>query len=599
MMETTGAGSESTLRILMVDDDEVDRRVARRHLASCGLSLAVEETNDPVVALSLARSGRFDCVLMDYRYPRGSAFELFGELFAEPCSRRPPIVLLTGSGGERVAAESIQRGAQEYLSKGEVGSDALRLAIESAMGKARHELELELRDRELLRMSFYDALTGLPNRRLFLDRLDQAARESARSRKVFAVLMMDLNLFKGVNDTYGHEVGDQLLAAVAERLRGATREADTVARLGGDEFAALLTTANSLEGAAVAAQKIVEAVDAPFVLGERVVYVGISVGIALAPDHGDNGELLMRNADMALYDSKRTTRGIRVHGQTRTSANHEASLIAQGLKGAVAEGELFAVYQPQVRLSDGAVTGLEALVRWRHPDLGLVPAMKFVPAAERSEAIVGLTMRVLDLALAQQRSLHEEGIDLRVAVNLSARLLDQERLAESVAERIELAGVPAASLCLEVTETGIMHAPDVAERTLRALSDVGVRLSIDDFGTGYSSLKYLRNFPIDEIKIDGLFVGGLKDDPRDGIIVESVLALGRAFGVRVIAEGVEDDAAWSALCGLGCEHGQGYRFGRPMAPLELRRWLRSWEGADPASRRRPGGPTLSAAAEAS
>lgn len=565
------------LRVLIIDDDRVDRRVIRRHLDAGGLHARIDEAAAVADALSLARTGGYDCLLLDYRFPGGDAFELFGELMAESPATRPPIVLLTGSGDESIAAESIRRGAQAYLPKAAVGEESLREAIELALTQARqHRAEAE-RDAELTRMSFYDELTDLPNRRLFQERLEQAVRESVRGGP-FAVLMMDLNLFKRVNDTHGHDVGDLLLRYVADRLRNVMRESDTVARLGGDEFAAVLSTADSLEGAVVVARKIQSAIDQPIAVGNHICTVGMSVGIAMCPEHGREPDALLRHADMALYQSKRTTCGITVHGSTRDKTGREAALIAQGLEGALGEEELFTMFQPQVRLHDGALVGAEALVRWSHPELGLLPPMKFVPAAEKSDAIAGMTYRVLELALRQNRIWRNRGLDLSVAVNLSARLLGRNQLADRVDSLIREAGVPHDALVLEVTESGIMNAPKAAERTMRRLADLGVRLSIDDFGTGYSSLKYLRDFPIDEIKIDGIFIEGLAHGRRDGLIVESVLALGDAFEARVVAEGIETDYEWSRLQELGCRFGQGYRAGPAMTAHDFDAWASEWDG---------------------
>ncbi len=565
------------MRVLLIDDDRVDRRVIRRHLDGTGIQARVDEVTRVTEALAKARSGAYDCVLMDYRFPGGDAFELFGELLAESPATRPPIVLLTGSGDENIAAQSIQRGAQAYLTKSAVGEESLRTAIESAVESAREEREEAARDAELTRMSFYDELTDLPNRRLLLDRLEQTIRDSVRTGS-FAVLMMDLNLFKEVNDTYGHDVGDALLRHVADRMRNVMRDSDTVARLGGDEFAAVLSTAGSLEGALVVAQKIQAAIAHPIVVGDHVCHVGISIGVALCPEHGTEAEVLLRHADMALYESKRSDRGIAVHGGARDRAGREAAMIAQGLEGALGHGQLFTMYQPQVRLDDGTLVGAEALVRWKHPELGLLPAMKFVPAAEKSDVIAGMTYEVLELALAQNRAWRDRGLELSMAVNLSPRLLARNQLPDRVDGLLRDADVPHDALILEITETGIMNAPEAAERTLRRLADLGVRLSIDDFGTGYSSLKYLRDFPVDEIKIDGLFVEGLAHGQRDGLIVESILSLGQAFDARVVAEGIETDYEWNRLRDLGCAYGQGYRAGPAMSAGDFDAWCGAWDG---------------------
>lgn len=574
----SSSADDQRLKVLLVDDDLADRRVIRRYVASGGLGTVVEESASATDALELVRNGDYDCVLLDYRFPTGDAFELFSELLGESTTARPPIVLLTGAGDEQIAAQSIERGAQAYLPKAQAGASTLRTAIESALEKARKEREEAWRDAELTKMSFYDPLTELANRRLLLDRLDQAIREVPRMGG-FAVLMLDLDLFKQVNDTHGHAVGDELLRRVARRLTEAVRQSDTVARLGGDEFAIVLRTVTELEGAVGVAQKIRNEVMKPIAIGSVIAEVGVSIGISMCPEHGQASSMLLRHADLALYDGKKSTRGIAVHGGTEDEADHEAALIAHDLGDANLRGQLVTLFQPQVRLRDGAIVGAEALVRWNHPELGILPARKFVPAAERTEVIEQLTYEVLEQSLQQVARWREQGIDMPVAVNLAPRLFGLKRLGERIAAFVEAAEVPAESLCLEVTETAIMTNPNAAAETLCELSDLGFSISIDDFGSGVSSLKNLRDLPIDEIKIDGLFMRGLATPGHaDDRIVESVIAIGKAFGARVIAEGVETDLVWRRLLELGCEFGQGHRAGEPMIPEAFDIWRARWEG---------------------
>lgn len=570
-------GSDKT-RILVVDDDIVDVRVILRMLEKCRFSTSVEYVSDLERVDALARSGEFDCLLLDYRFPTGTAFEVLGNLLAAPTSERASVVILTGMGDEEIAARSIQLGAEEYLSKANLSPNTLGRTIESALEKSTLQKELEKREQELVRMSLHDALTGLPNRRLFLDRLDQSIRQAKRADSKFALLMMDLNLFKHVNDAFGHDAGDSLLQQVAGRLQETVRNSDTVARLGGDEFAAILSTADSLEGAIFVAEKICSAVDRPVPIEDKVAQVGISIGVALYPDHGDNQHALIRNSDAAMYAAKITNSGFSVHDTHPGDKTHDPALIAQGIKGALENEELFLHYQPQVELSTGMVTGSEALVRWKHPQLGTLSPNRFIPVAERLQIIDSLTLYVLDKALAQNGPWQALNPNHTVSVNLSARLLDRTGLTQRIEEVIRKHGARAESLCLEVTETGIMHAPDRAEKTLNELSELGVKISIDDFGTGYCSLKYLRNFPIDEIKIDRLFVSGLGNKERDGLIVQSIIDLGSALGLNVVAEGIENSETENVLRNLQCRTGQGFHIAAPMEPLEFANWHNSWSG---------------------
>ncbi|MFX4227112.1 MAG: EAL domain-containing protein [Porticoccaceae bacterium] len=557
------------LRVLLIDDDQIDRKIVSRYLKSSGIEVRIEETPDPAHAIELVAQNKYDCVLMDYRFPGGTAFDYFGKLLAMPCSMRPPVVLLTGQGDERVAAESITLGAQEYLSKKELGMLAIRRAVESACEKAKIQRKLEQHDQELVRMSYFDVLTGLPNRRLFFERLDQTVREAERAQRSFILLMLDLDFFKTVNDSYGHAAGDHLLMQIAERVLDLMRDSDIFARIAGDEFAVLLPTTESLEGGIIVAEKIAEQLTRSFMIGDNIIDISASFGLVQYPRHGSHGEELFGNADIAMYDSKRDGRLVTVFGSEHNRTDSADMLIAQSFKKAFANRELFVLYQPQIDLEQKTVVGVEALVRWQHPTLGLLPPSKFIPIAEKSAHIETLTLQVLETALLQARDWFVRGINLPVAVNLSASLLNREGLTQKIGEVINRIGVPPGELCLEVTETGIMSSPESAGRVLQELYELGVTISIDDFGTGYSSLKYLRNFPIGEIKIDQLFITDLLGNPRDELIVESVLALGRAFDVRVFAEGVETLEVANRLLELGCKYAQGYYFGKPMTADEL------------------------------
>lgn len=561
--------NEECLRILLIDDDQVDRKIISRYLKGSGIDVDLEESSDPAQAADLIKHNRYDCVLMDFRFPGGTAFDFFGELLAKPCSLRPPVVLLTGQGDERVAAESITRGAQEYMSKKELGQMTIRRAVESACEKAKVQRKLEQHDQELARMSYFDMLTGLPNRRLFFERLDQTIAEAERTDRNFILLMLDLDLFKTVNDSLGHAAGDQLLVQISQRISSLMRDSDMFARIAGDEFAVLLPTTDNLEGGVAVAEKIAEQLAQSFMVGDHIIDISASFGLVLFPAHGSHGEELFGNADIAMYDSKRNGRLVTAFGSEHNRTDSADMLIAQSFKKAFENRELFVVYQPQINLENKTIVGVEALARWQHPSLGLIPPSKFIPIAEQSAHIETLTLQVLESSLFQAREWLVKGVSLPVSVNLSASLLNRDGLTEKIGDVIHRIGMPSGELCLEVTETGIMSSPESAERVLNELNDLGVTISIDDFGTGYSSLKYLRNFPIGEIKIDQLFVTNLLNSERDALIVESILALGKAFGVRVLAEGVETREVGERLFEFGCKYAQGYYFGRPMSATDL------------------------------
>ncbi|MEM9529763.1 MAG: EAL domain-containing protein [Pseudomonadota bacterium] len=584
-----GAASGPPLNVLLVDDDAADRRYVSRCLEKTGLSLRLEKHLDTMTVKDLARSGEVDCILLDYRLPEGDAFELYEDLLEESCNERAGLVLLTGHGDERLAAEAIQRGFQEYLSKAELNPAALRRVLEGAVEKARLNRQLKKREEELRKLSFYDAMTQLPNRQLFLDRLANQIRHARRDGEAFAVLMMDLNGFKQVNDSYGHQVGDALLIDAAHRLAAAVRESDTVARFGGDEFTALLPMVGGQRGARRVCRKILESFEVPFLLGGgEIAEVGMSIGMAIYPQHGEDPDVLLRHADVAMYESKRSHRQMVLYEARQGEERINARTLARDLKRALEEdqSQLRLAYQPQVCLETGLLTGAEALVRWHHPVLGEVPPVEFVQAAEQCALIEPLTLFVLERALAQARTWAALDISLDLSLNLSAGVLSNPMLMDRIIDGILESTVEPSTICFEVTETGIMRCPALACEALRALSELGCQISVDDFGTGYSSLKYLRDFPINEIKIDRLFVGGLLRKKADAIIVESVLALGQAFDVRVVAEGIEDPETLDRLRGLGCRLGQGYHIAQPMPRNEFETWRQAHlrQGPFPARR---------------
>ncbi len=573
-LQNLSESSSDAINVLLVDDDLADRRITSRCLNQTNLRVDLRETCDVREVRRLAGSGKFQIILMDYGLPEGDALDLFADLLEKPCSQRSSVVVLTGRGDERIAAESIQRGVQEYLSKAHLTPDALRHAIEGAMEKSSLSKQRELREQELHRLSFYDSLTSLPNRQLFMDRLEQEMRKATRSIGEFSVLMMDLNKFKQINDTLGHHIGDRLLVETAARMQSAIRSSDTVARLGGDEFAALLPATGSIGGINCAAEKILEAFERPINIDGIDLDIGVSVGAAIFPEHGADAQQLLRVADQAMYSAKRGGSAAVVCGNSRENSSSRETCLLDGIDRAIKnDDELFLVYQPQVSLEAGQVIGAEALIRWCHPELGLVMPMDFVPLAEQSDArIDALTLKTVEMTLAQARDWDKQGHCVELSINLSACVVHRPQLIAQIKEAISFHHIDPRRLCFEVTETGLMANPGIAARVLASLAEMGCRISIDDFGTGYSSLKYLSEFSIDEIKIDQVFVGKMTRRRADAIIVESVLALGQSFDAMVVAEGIEDIDTQQQLISLGCKTGQGYFYAKALMPDDFSNW---------------------------
>jgi len=418
--------------------------------------------------------------------------------------------------------------------------------------------------------SLHDTLTGLPNRTLFHDRVQQALLTGRREGLRLAVMIMDVDRFKEINETLGHHNGDRLLRLIALRLKGTLRESDTIARLGGDEFGVLLPKVDPPGAAAQVARKVIKALkDEPLVVGGLTLDVGASIGIALYPEHGEDVDTLLRRADVAMYAAKESLAGYESYREDHNRYSPSRLALAGELRRAIEDRTLVLHYQPKAELGSGKIRGVEALVRWPHPSRGLLTAEEFVPLAENTGLIKPLTLFVLDTGLRQLRTWRRSGLDITVAVNISAANLHDPRFPREVKQLLRKWKVDPSWLELEITESSIMKDSVRGLEVLAELSGMGVRLSIDDFGTGYSSLAYLKQLPVQEIKIDKSFVLGLAADPSAAMIVRSVIDLGRNLGLSVVAEGVETEAIWLQLGTLGADLAQGFYLARPAPSDEI------------------------------
>jgi diguanylate cyclase (GGDEF)-like protein/PAS domain S-box-containing protein len=425
-------------------------------------------------------------------------------------------------------------------------------------------------EQQLTRLAFHDPLTGLPNRALFLDRLDRAIARADRYFRSVGVLFIDLDNFKVVNDSLGHDAGDRLLVTIAQRLQEALRGEDSVARLGGDEFTVLIEDVTDQDAVMEVAERTAQAVRAPVILDGREVYPSASVGVALSVTGHDDHDSLLRNADLAMYRAKANGKGcIAVFDLSMNAMALERLEIEGDLRHAVERGEFRVVYQPIVSIETGRVTELEALVRWEHPQHGLLSPARFVPVAEETGLIVPIGQWVLEQACQQAAAWQGHGPDGRgpiMSVNLSARQFQHPSLVEDIARILFRSQLDPESLKLEVTESAVMSDPDEAAKILCQLKGLGIQIAIDDFGTGYSSLNYLKQFPVDTLKIDRSFVDGLGRDANDAAIVQSIIALARSLQLTVTGEGIETTEQLAELQALGCDRGQGYHFARPLTP---------------------------------
>jgi diguanylate cyclase (GGDEF)-like protein len=434
-----------------------------------------------------------------------------------------------------------------------------------------------------------DILTDPHSRRLFYHHLQQAIVTAGSHNKPLALLMMDLDRFREVNHTLGHRMGDLLLQQIGPRIQGVLEPSDSFMRLGGDEFAVLLQASAESRRAIKVARAILEVLEEPFVLEGLKLDTQASIGIAFFPDHGSNADALIQRADVAMYAAKSSRSGYTVYTPDQDQ-NNPASLVLMGdLRRAIVDDQLFLLYQPKIDLQTGLVAGVEALARWRHPELGVILPDQFIPLAERTGLIMPLTLWVLHEALRQCHRWHQAGIELNVSANISMLNLQSRALPDQIAGLLKSCEVPASSFGLEITESTIMADPMRTMEIIKRMSEMGLQFSIDDFGTGYSSLAYLSKLPIDELKIDKSFVINMATQKEDIVIVRSTIDLAHNLGLKVVAEGVENEATKEKLALLGCDAAQGFHMSRPLPadeitkrlnkppPDDLKKWLKRTE----------------------
>ena len=435
----------------------------------------------------------------------------------------------------------------------------------------RHEAE-----NSLLRMSQYDFLTGLPNRQQFQQQLDKILVDAGRLQRRVAVLCVGLDDFKGINEQFSYQTGDQLLLALADRLRGHSGRLGALARLGGDQFALVQADIEQPYEAAELAQNILDDLEAPFALDQQEIRLRATIGITLFPEDGDSTEKLLQKAEQTMTLAKSRSRNrYQFYIASVDSEMRRRRELEKDLREALPRNQLFLVYQPQISYRDHRVVGVEALIRWQHPEHGLVPPDLFIPLAEQNGTIIAIGEWVLDQACRQLREWHDQGFsDLRMAVNLSTVQLHHAELPRVVNNLLQIYRLPPRSLELEVTETGLMEDISTAAQHLLSLRRSGALIAIDDFGTGYSSLSYLKSLPLDKIKIDKSFVQDLIDDDDDATIVRAIIQLGKSLGMQVIAEGVETVEQEAYIISEGCHEGQGYLYSKPLPARELLAYLK-------------------------
>jgi diguanylate cyclase (GGDEF)-like protein len=544
------------MKILLVEDDADDADFLRVSLSQRDLSVSVTRTgliSDAVTALD---TDRFDVVLLDLNLPDGRGAECVEKI--QEADALVPIVVLSGHGDEDYAVEILNKGVQDYLVKWEGDGRTILRAIRYAIERKRAEAKVNY-------LARYDSLTRIPNRAYFCDQLAQATTRAARRGRTMAMLLLDLDRFKTVNETLGHEAGDALLREVVQRLTGCIREGDLLGRLGGDEFAVLLEDVEGPQIEAVA-RTIGDAFKTPFDVGGLLVSVTASAGITVCPADGTDPVALLNNADIAMYRAKEQGRNT---VKFFASSMHDEILsfhrLDTDLKNALARDQFKLVYQPQVRLADHRIEAVEALLRWHHPERGVLEPEEFLTAAEKSGHIIPVGIWVIEEVCRQLKRWEAAGTPLpRVAINVAGVQFRQPGFHETVRGVLETHSVDPGLIELELAERSLMADTNSTRDSLRALKRIGLRLAIDDFGAGYSCLSYLRQFPLDVLKIDRSFVSDLEKSIDAQVICSAILSIAHALSLDAVAEGIESEQQLAFLTRNDCLYGQGFHFSAPI-----------------------------------
>lgn len=566
------------VHILHVENNPNDSELIAAEIRGAGIACALQRVETGATFLQALEGNGWDLILSDFSLP---AFNGLAALrLAREHLPQAPFIFVSSTLGEEAAIEALKYGATDYVLKGRLSK--LVPAVERALAEAApRERALSTDEARVYRLAFVDALTGLPNRALFEDRLAVSLSRARRAGSGVALLFLDLDKFKMINDSLGHPVGDRVLKGVAERLLACLRESDTAARWSGDEFTVLLNDlgngqAEVGQGALMVAEKIRLALAEPLALDPHAVRVTASVGIALCPWDAVTGTDLIRHADTAMYHAKGHGRdACEFFTAEMNLAMRQRLSLETGLRYAIERGELRLDYQPQADVATGRWVGVEALLRWEHPDQGRLLPFSFIPLAEENGQILAIGDWVLKEALRQMGAWRAGGLSVpRLAVNVSPVEIRQPDFVERIDAALKEIGPPGLCLEIEITENVLMEDSETMHARLRAIRELGVQLGIDDFGTGYSSLRYLKHWPIDIIKIDQSFIRDLSENAVDRAIVRALLTLGAALGMRVIAEGVETREQLAVLRESGCQGCQGHYFGPPMPAARFAETLR-------------------------
>ena len=555
------------IHVLLLADGKANPQEVSKLLHTAGaFRLTVHHVTATAETLRLLRDTSPDVVLLYLARADNRGLAAIGEIQAIETS--VPVVVLSERDDEAVALRAMHSGAEDFIVLDQTDAGRLHRAI-------RYALERKRAHGRLAYLAHYDPLTGLANRVLFRDQLERAIVRARRSGAMLAVMFLDLDRFKPINDTLGHDVGDNLLKEVAQRIKTCVRGSDTVARMGGDEFTVLLEHLDSERSAQIAATKTLEALRHHFAFAGRTVSVTCSIGVAVYPEAGQDAETLIQSADAAMYKAKKEGKDhVKFHTPDMSEQARERRTLESGLRRALEKDELSLEYQPIIQIATGKVLGVEALLRWHSREFGTVDPMDFIAMAEETGLIVPIGEWVLHNVCAQMSRLRARGVpEVRLAVNFSARQFRQADFAVLVEELMHKSGFQKCPLVIEVKEAVLMEDFPHCEKQLAALKEMGIKISVDDFGTGFSSLGYLKKIPVDTLKIDRSFVQDLKNGSDAAEIASAIIALAHSLHMEVVAEGVETQHQMAYLKSKGCEAAQGYFFSAPLSAQDCLAYL--------------------------
>lgn len=557
------------LSILIVEDSVDDTELLLNELRRGGYEPTYARVEVAEAMREELTKHHWDIVISDFSMPKFDAFAALELLHS--AQQDIPFIIVSGTIGEDRAVKAMKLGAHDYILKATL--KRLVPAVERELREANARIDQRRANETIYRLAYTDPITNLPNRFRFLELVQEAVVTAKREQRPMALLLMDLDSFRNVNDTLGHDRGDSLLQQVGLRLRSALFEHDVVARIGGDEFGILLPQLAFADDVLRVIQNIHDSLKLSFMIDGIPIVVETSIGVALMPEHADDADKLLQRADIAMYHSKQMASNYAIYATDLNLHSPERLGLMAELRDAIEHNQLLLHFQPKIELKTGHIIGTEALVRWQHPRLGLLPPDRFILPAEQTGLIDPLTRWVLIDAMTHCQGARREGVKMKVSVNLSARSLHDPHLPDMIAEVLSKIGTKPGNLILEVTESAIVLEPKRALENLMILSRMGISLSIDDFGTGYTSLSSIKRLPVNEIKIDKSFVTNMLTDKQDAMIVRTIIDFGHNFGLTVVAEGVETKEVYDTLAHLGCDVIQGYYVSKPLSCEELKAWF--------------------------